>query len=187
MSIISASDVSKLRKITGAGIMDCKRALEESGGNFENAVDIIRKRGQLVADKRSEREAAEGVVLAKVAGKNGVMICLNCETDFVAKNVDFVKLAESIVDLAIEKLPANLDELKNLKIDSKPIVDIITQQMGITGEKMELSYYGILSCSCCTIYSKIKNWLLSLALIKTCNTDRKRYSNADSSYGSRSY
>ena len=142
MSIINAADVSKLRKSTGAGMMDCKRALEEADGDFEKAVDIIRKKGQLVADKRADREASEGVVLAKVADNKGVMICLNCETDFVAKNLDFVKLAESILNLALDKFPSNLDDLKGLSLDSKPVEEILTDQIGIIGEKIDLGYYG---------------------------------------------
>ena len=122
--------------------MDCKRALEESGGDFEKAVDIIRKRGQLVANKRADREATEGVVLAKVSDSKGVMICLNCETDFVAKNLDFVSLAESILDLALDKFPADIDELKALSLDSKPVADILIEQIGIIGEKLDLGYYG---------------------------------------------
>jgi elongation factor Ts len=96
---VSAADVSKLRKMTGAGMMDCKNALEESNGNYEQAVEIIRKRGQLVASKRADREAGEGVVIAKASadGKYGAVITLNCETDFVAKNADFIKFAQDIL------------------------------------------------------------------------------------------
>jgi len=141
MSIISAADVSKLRKSTGAGMMDCKKALEESGGDFEKAVDIIRKKGQLVANKRADREATEGVVLAKVNNNKGVIICLNCETDFVAKNADFINLAESIINLALNKYPGSVEELKSLPLDSKPIAQILVEQIGIIGEKIDIGYY----------------------------------------------
>lgn len=100
---ITATDVAKLRKMTGAGMMDCKKALEEANGDFERAQDLIRERGKLIASKRADREATEGAVIAKTTadGKLGAVICLNCETDFVAKNADFVALAESILDRSI--------------------------------------------------------------------------------------
>lgn len=144
MAQITAADVSKLRKMTGAGMMDCKKALEETNGDFEKAVEIIRKKGQLIASKRADREAGEGVVLAKASadGKSGALIVLNCETDFVAKNADFVKFASTILDLAIEKTPADLETLKNLKIETRPIEELVVEQIGIIGEKLELSYYA---------------------------------------------
>ena len=114
MAEISAADVMKLRKATGAGMMDCKAALQESNGDFDVAVDTIRKKGQLVANKRADRDATEGAVIAKSSGNKGALIALNCETDFVAKNENFVAFAHSILDLAIEKMPADLDALKAL-------------------------------------------------------------------------
>jgi elongation factor Ts len=140
---ITAADVAKLRKMTGAGMMDCKSALEESNGDFEKAVEIIRKKGQLVASKRADREAMEGVVIAKTNDNAtfGAIIVLNCETDFVAKNENYIKLAQSILDKAIEQKPANLDALKNITIDGRSIGDRVTEQIGIIGEKLELSYY----------------------------------------------
>ncbi len=141
---ITAADVNKLRKMTGAGMMDCKNALEESNGNFEQAVEIIRKKGQLVASKRADRDATEGVVLAKVSGTGnlGAMIVLNCETDFVAKNENFVKLAEEIVDLALEQKPDDLEGLKKLAFKGRTVGDVVTEQVGIIGEKLDLSYFG---------------------------------------------
>lgn len=143
MSQIKASDVQKLRKATGAGMMDCKKALQEANGDFDAAVEVIRKKGQAVANKRSDRDAAEGVVLAKSNNeeKLGAMIVLNCETDFVAKNESFVELATKILDTAIEKQPASLDELKGLELEGKKINDIVTEQIGIIGEKLDLSYF----------------------------------------------
>jgi len=140
---ISAADVSKLRKMTGAGMMDCKNALEESNGSFETAVEIIRKRGQLVASKRADREAGEGVVIARISadGTFGAIITLNCETDFVAKNADFVKFAQDILLAATEKKPADLEALKALTLDGRSIGDRVIEQVGIIGEKLELSYY----------------------------------------------
>lgn len=144
MSQIAAAEVSKLRKVTGAGMMDCKKALQESNGDFDKAIEIIRKKGQAVANKRADREASEGVILAKTNNDTtlGAMIMLNCETDFVAKNEDFIKLAESILDKAINDNPDNLEALEKLEIDGKPVADKIIEQVGIIGEKLNLSYYG---------------------------------------------
>lgn len=142
MAEISAAEVMKLRKATGAGMMDCKAALAESSGNFDVAIDIIRKKGQLVASKRADREASEGAVIAKAADTKGALIILNCETDFVAKNENFVAFAHSILDLAIKSLPSDLEALKALKLGDKTVDEKITEQVGIIGEKLQLSFYG---------------------------------------------
>ena len=138
MAEIKAADVAKLRKMTGAGMMDCKKALQEADGDFEKATEIIRKKGQAVASKRADREASEGVVLAKASADRtkGFMIVLNCETDFVAKNDDFVKFAEGILDLALENQPSNLEELNSLSLGGKTVSDAVTEQIGIIGEKL---------------------------------------------------
>lgn len=143
MAEISASDVKKLRNITGAGMMDCKKALKETGGDFDAAVEIIRKKGQAVANKRADREASEGVVLAKTdSGETfGVITVLNCETDFVAKNEGFVEIAESIATLALEEKPADLEELKELELEGRKVSEVITDQIGVIGEKIDVSYY----------------------------------------------
>jgi elongation factor Ts len=140
---ITAAEVAKLRKMTGAGMMDCKSALEESNGDFEKAVEIIRKKGQLVASKRADRDAMEGVVIAKTNSNAtfGALIVLNCETDFVAKNENYIKLAESILDAAVQNKPADLEALKNIKLDGRGIGERVTEQIGIIGEKLELSFY----------------------------------------------
>ena len=139
----TTADVVKLRKVTGAGMMDCKNALTEADGNFERALEIIRERGKLVASKRVDREAAEGVVLAKVSGTNkvGAMIVLNCETDFVAKNENFIAFASSILNIALENNIESLDALKNIQMDGRTIEAQVIEQTGIIGEKLELSYY----------------------------------------------
>ncbi len=113
MADISAADVAKLRRVTLAGMMDCKKALEEAEGNFDKAIEIIRKKGQAVANKRADRDATEGVVISKVAPdkKVGAIIVLNSETDFVAKNADFLALANKILDIAVSKAPASLEDL----------------------------------------------------------------------------
>jgi elongation factor Ts len=143
MADISAADVAKLRRVTLAGMMDCKKALEESEGNFEKAIEIIRKKGQAVANKRADREATEGVVLSKVTsdGKLGAVIVLNSETDFVAKNADFMALATKILDIALTKNPTNLEDLKSLPMDGGKIGEKIVEYVGIIGEKLDLSYY----------------------------------------------
>lgn len=143
MSEISAADVKKLRTMTGAGMMDCKRALEESKGDFDTAIDIIRKKGQAIANKRADREATEGVVLAGVTsdGKRGAIVVLNCETDFVAKNQGFIDTAKTILNIALDKNPENLEGLKMLKLDEMSVSQAVDNQVGIIGEKIELSYF----------------------------------------------
>jgi elongation factor Ts len=143
MASISAADVAKLRRVTLAGMMDCKKALEESDGNFDKAIEIIRKKGQAVANKRADREASEGVVLSKVTDnrKTGALIVLNSETDFVAKNASFLELANKIINVALSKVPSNLDELKSLPLDGGKVGDKVIEYIGIIGEKLELSYY----------------------------------------------
>ncbi len=143
MATISAADVAKLRKVTLAGMMDCKKALEEAGGNFDKAIEIIRKKGQAVASKRADREATEGVVLSKTTpdAKLGAIIVLNSETDFVAKNADFIGLANKIIDASLENKPSDLEALKAIPLDGVKTDDKIVEFVGIIGEKLELSYY----------------------------------------------
>ncbi len=142
MAQISASDVSKLRKTTGAGMMDCKKALQEAEGDFDKAVEVIRKKGQALANKRADRDASEGVVLAKVndAATAGYMIALNCETDFVAKNDDFVALATSILETAIEADCSDIESLKAATLKGKTVGETIVEQIGVVGEKIEVAY-----------------------------------------------
>jgi len=143
MAEISAAEVAKLRKSTGAGMMDCKEALTHSGGDFEGAIEYLRKKGQKIASKRVDREASEGCILAAVTpdGKRGTMVALNCETDFVAKNQDFVNFTQSLLNVAIEKNPATLAELLELPVNGLKIADAITQKIGTIGEKLEISCY----------------------------------------------
>ena len=138
---VTMADITHLRKMTGAGMMDCKNALNEAGGDFDKAMEIIRKKGQAVAAKREDRDASEGCVLA--AGKDGfaAIVALKCETDFVAKNADFIDLTKKILDLTMEKQPASIEELVALPLDGTPINDRITERIGVTGEKMELGFY----------------------------------------------
>ncbi len=165
MADISAADVKKLRDITGAGMMDCKKALAETGGDFDKAIEYIRKKGQAVANKRAEREASEGVVLANVTedSTRGVLIVLNSETDFVAKNESFVEFAKAILDLALEKNPASLEELRELEMDGAKVSDKIMEQVGIIGEKIEISYFAKIEASQVVPYIHPGNKLATLA------------------------
>lgn len=144
---ISASDVNKLRQQTGAGMMDCKKALVEANGDFEAAIDYLRKKGAKVAASRQDRASNEGVVIAKTTSdsKKGAIIELNCETDFVAKNADFISFAESIATVAIEEAPATLDELKGLEINGIKISDLLLDQTGKIGEKIDVSKYEVIT------------------------------------------
>lgn len=138
---VGLEDIKKLRTMTGAGLGDCKKALTEANGDIEAAIEIIRKKGQAVAAKRSDREASEGAVLCKAENGFGAIIALKCETDFVANNADFVKLAQDILDAAVANKCQTLDEVKALPMGNGTIAEAITDRSGITGEKMELDGY----------------------------------------------
>jgi len=144
---ISASDVNKLRQQTGAGMMDCKKALVEANGDFEAAVDYLRKKGAKVAASRQDRDSNEGVVIAKATadGKSGIVVEVNCETDFVAKNADFVAFAEKIAEVALANTPASLEALKALTVDGKVIAEALIEQTGVIGEKIDVSKYETVS------------------------------------------
>lgn len=147
MSTISAADVNKLRQLTGAGMMDCKKALTESNGDFEAAIDFLRKKGQKISLNRADRAAKEGAVIAITndSRTTGVVIELNCETDFVAKNEDFVKFAQEIANLALENKPASIEALKALSTGNLSLEQKMLDEMGKTGEKMEISKYEIIN------------------------------------------
>ena len=140
---ITAADVNKLRQQTGAGMMDCKKALTEANGDFEGAIDYLRKKGAKVAASRSDRDSKEGVVIAKTTadGKRGIIVEINCETDFVAKNSDFVAFANSIADLAIENNPASVEELSGYDLKGVKVSDQILEQTGKIGEKIGISKF----------------------------------------------
>ena len=142
MTKISASDVGKLRRQTGSGMMDCKKALIEASGDFEQAVDILRKKGQKVAAKRADRQATEGVVIAKNNTDNNkaILISLNCETDFVAKNEDFIKIAHSILDKAVSENLVSSEDLSSMLLDEgMTVAEKVLEQTGVIGEKIEIS------------------------------------------------
>jgi elongation factor Ts len=137
---ITAADINKLRQATGAGMLDCRKALTESNGDFEAAIDWLRKHGQKVAAKRSDREAKEGVILAKTTADNktGLIVCVSCETDFVSKNAEFVAFAQSIIDAAISNNVKSVEELNEVAIGGKKVADLINDKLAAIGEKIEL-------------------------------------------------
>jgi elongation factor Ts len=177
MAAINAADVAKLRRVTLAGMMDCKKALEESEGNFEKAIEIIRKKGQAVANKRADKEASEGVVLSKVSsnGKVGAIIVLNSETDFVAKNADFMALANKILDVAVTKNPANLEELKSLPMDGGKVGEKVIEYVGIIGEKLDLSYFEKIEAAHVQSYIHPGNRLATLVGFTKSGVDEQVY------------
>lgn len=161
---VSMADITKLRKMTGAGMMDCKNALTEAEGDFDKAMEIIRKKGQAVAAKRSDREASEGCVLAKTTGDFAAIIALKCETDFVAQNADFVKLTQAILDLAVANKCKTLDEVKNLPMGDATVQVAVTDRSGITGEKMELDGYCFVEGPATVVYNHMnRNGLCTIA------------------------
>jgi elongation factor Ts len=162
---ITAADVNKLRQQTGAGMMDCKNALVESNGDFEAAIDILRKKGQKIAAKRGENEAKEGLIVAQASedGKFGVIVTLNCETDFVAKNDGYMNLVQSLVDIALKNRPDSIDAFKALPYDDKLTVEEkITEQVGVIGEKLDLSGYGTIEADKVVAYNHPGNQLATL-------------------------
>lgn len=177
MAVINAADVAKLRRVTLAGMMDCKKALEEADGNFDKAIEIIRKKGQAVANKRADKEATEGVVLSKVTAdcKMGAMIVLNSETDFVAKNADFIALANKVLDVAIANKPADLDALKALPLEGGKVGEKVIEYVGIIGEKLELSYYEKIEAEHVQAYIHPGNRLATLVGFTKAGADIQVY------------
>ena len=177
MAVINAADVAKLRRVTLAGMMDCKKALEEAEGNFDKAIEIIRKKGQAVANKRADRDATEGVVLANTTPDNttGAIIVLNSETDFVAKNADFMAFATKILNIALASKPASLDELKSLSLDGGKISDKIVEYVGIIGEKLDLSYYEKIEAAHVQAYIHPGNKLATLVGFTKSGVDIQVY------------
>ena len=161
MAVIMA-EITKLRHLTSAGLMDCKKALAETNGDIEAAVEILRKKGQAVAAKREDREASEGCVLAKNEGDFAAVVALKCETDFVAKNAGFVELTNKILDAAMANRPASADELKAVVLDGQTIADLIVEESGKTGEKMELGAYEFIKAPSTTSYNHLGNKLATI-------------------------
>jgi elongation factor Ts len=140
---ISAQDINKLRQATGAGMMDCRKALTETNGDFEAAIDWLRKQGQKVAAKRSDREAKEGVVIAKTTADNktGFIVTISCETDFVSKNAEFVAFAQSIADAAVKNNVKSAEELNNITVNGAKVSDLINDKLASIGEKIGVARF----------------------------------------------
>lgn len=165
------AEISKLRALTSAGLMDCKKALAETDGDIEAAVEILRKKGQAVAAKREDRQAAEGCVIAKNEGNFAAVLALNCETDFVAKNAGFVELTNKILDAAIANRVANLESLKALEIDGRTVADLVVENTGKTGEKTEISAYEVIEAPATTSYTHFGNKLATIVGFNLENVD----------------
>ena len=160
---VTLADITKLRKMSGAGMMDCKSALEEADSDFDKAMEIIRKKGQAIAAKRSDRDAAEGCVLAMESGSFSAIVAVKCETDFVAKGADFIAMTQSFLDMAIAKKPADKETLLNATFnDGRTVTERITDRIGVTGEKMELGYYEFVSDTCTVSYIHPGNKLATI-------------------------
>lgn len=164
MANITAAEVNKLRQQTGAGMMDCKKALVESDGDFEKAVDYLRKKGQKVASNRADRDAKDGIVIAKTSAdaKKGIVIMLNCETDFVAKSNDFINYATEIIDNAIKNNVNSLDELNAVQIDGRTIADKLMDLIGKTGEKCNLAHCDVVEAAKVFAYNHPGNRLATI-------------------------
>ena len=162
---ITAAEINKLRQMTGAGMMDCKKALTDAGGNFEQAIDELRKKGQKVAANRSDRDAKEGIVLAGVSEdkKLGIVLAVNCETDFVAINEDFGKFVNTILNIAITNKAQSADDVKKLPFDDKiSVAEKLIEKTGVIGEKIELNKYEIVEASHVIAYNHPGNRLANI-------------------------
>lgn len=171
---ITAAEVNQLRKKTGAGMMDCKKALQESNGDMEAAIDLLRKKGQKVAAKRGDREATEGQIIAQATedGKTGFIITVNCETDFVAKNDDFSKLAQSFLDIAIKNDIASADDLKAASYDgTMSVADKVTEQIGVIGEKIEISKLDKIAAEQVVAYNHPGNRLATIVALNKAGSE----------------
>lgn len=170
---ISAKEVAELRAKTGAGMMDCKKALVEAEGDFQKAIEHLRKKGQKVAANRGDREASEGVIIGGVNAGNtsGVILALNCETDFVAKNADFIAVAKKVLDIALTKKPSNLEALNALEYsEGMTIADKVLEQTGVIGEKVEVSNYNTLNGEAVVIYNH-PGYRLSTGVVANINNE----------------
>ncbi len=156
------AEITKLRHLTSAGLMDCKKALAETNGDIDAAVEILRKKGQAVAAKREDREASEGCVLSKNEGGFAAIVALKCETDFVAKNAGFVELTQKILDAAVANRVKTVDELKALELDGRTIEALIVEEIGKTGEKMEIGAYEVVEAPSTTSYNHLGNKLATI-------------------------
>ncbi len=172
MAVVMA-DIQKLRTMTGAGMMDCKNALTEANGDMEKAIELIRKRGQAIAAKRSDRDASEGCVLAAASEGFAAVVAIKCETDFVAKNDDFVGLTKKVLDEALAKQPSSIEELLAIEVDGRTLQALITDRSGVTGEKMELGYYEFVKGATTVEYNHTGNKLATIVAFEQGDVDRQ--------------
>ncbi len=172
---ISGADVKKLREMTGAGILDCKNALTEANGDFDKAVEILRKKGASVAAKRAERSANEGVVVTKIwnDGKSGAIVEVNCETDFVANSDDFKNFANEVLEVVVENKPADKDALMNLEIGGVKVADKLNDVIGKIGEKIEISRFAVVETENGLVVDYIHHGANLGVMIKACNVAEK--------------
>lgn len=168
---VTMADIQHLRKMTGAGMMDCKNALTEANNDMEKAIELIRKRGQAIAAKRSDRDASEGCVLAGINNDFAAIVAVACETDFVAKNADFIALTKSILDLALTNQPESKEALLALDLDGLTVADRITDRSGVTGEKMELAEYSFVKGGTVTSYIHPGNKLATIVAFAQENAE----------------
>ena len=174
---VTMAEISKLRQMTGAGMMDCKKALTEAENDMDKAIEILRKKGQAVAAKREDRNAAEGCVLGQSTGEYAAVVALNCETDFVAKNAGFVALTKSILAAAVEAKAKSLDEVKALEINGQKIADLIVDESGKTGEKMELGAFEYVEAPATIAYNHFGNKLATLVAFNKAGIAEQVYKN----------
>jgi len=170
---VTMAEISKLRALTSAGLMDCKKALAESNGDMDAAVEILRKKGQAVAAKREDRQASEGCVMAKSTGKFAAIVALNCETDFVAQNAGFVAVAGKILDAAVAAEAKTLDELKALVIDGQTIEALVVEESGKTGEKTEIGAYEVITAPTTAAYNHFNKKLATIVGFNFEGVDEK--------------
>jgi len=168
---VTMADIQHLRKMTGAGMMDCKEALNEANNDFDTAVEIIRKKGLAIAAKREDREASEGCVLAAANGNFAAIVAVKCETDFVAKGADFIGMVRKILDTALENQPKTVEALSELSVEGRKVHELITDRIGVTGEKMELGAYEFVSAPTTVAYIHPGNKLATVAGFNQAGVD----------------
>jgi elongation factor Ts len=168
---VTMADITHLRKMTGAGMMDCKNALNEAEGDYDKAIEIIRKKGQAIAAKREDREASEGCVLAATKGDFAAIVAVKCETDFVAKGEEFIGMVRNILNVALESQPKTAEELNELVVNGRKVHELITDRIGVTGEKMELGAYEYLTAFSTVAYIHPGNKLATIAGFNLANVD----------------
>lgn len=168
---VSIEDIKKLRHLTSAGLSDCKNALNETNGDMEAAVEILRKKGQAIAAKREDRTAGEGCVLAKCENGFAAIVALKCETDFVAKNAGFVELTQKLLDLAVSNKVADLAALKALVVDGRSVDELVVEESGKTGEKTEIGAYECLTGESVVAYNHLGNKLSTIVAFNQAGVD----------------